>query len=192
MLDPTLALRRAHLNEVPFLSQIDLKVDDEDTDDPNEVMYYAGWGEKEFVEHRAKIAEFVTGVTKSAWVCVDVGAGAVVGMILAQCHRSVLQAPHANYYLSRLVAEGVLPENQAFCEVFQLWVDLAHRRRGIATALKCAIEEDARANHCLFIYTHTRASNSHVVALNVKLGYRIVRTGKLWDDIVRISLTKCV
>lgn len=40
------------------------------------------------------------------------------------------------------------------------------------------------------IYTHTEERNQHVVDLNVKLGYKEVRRGPIWDDIVRISLVK--
>jgi hypothetical protein len=40
------------------------------------------------------------------------------------------------------------------------------------------------------IYTHTEAHHLHVLALNHKLGYREVRRGPIWDDVVRVSLVK--
>ena len=40
------------------------------------------------------------------------------------------------------------------------------------------------------IYTHTELTNPHVIALNLKLGYREIRRGPIWDEIERVSLTK--
>ncbi len=34
------------------------------------------------------------------------------------------------------------------------------------------------------------ASNQHVIELNHKLGYREIRRGPIWDEIVRVSLVK--
>ncbi len=52
-------------------------------------------------------------------------------------------------------------------------------------------EEDIRlANDINLIYTHTEERNLHVVELNKKLGYKEVRRGLIWDEIIRISLIK--
>jgi hypothetical protein len=40
------------------------------------------------------------------------------------------------------------------------------------------------------IYTHTEERHAHVLALNQKLGYREVRRGPIWDDVIRVSLVK--
>ena len=40
------------------------------------------------------------------------------------------------------------------------------------------------------IYTHTETANAHVIELNRKLGYEIVRRGPIWDEIERTSLVK--
>jgi len=40
------------------------------------------------------------------------------------------------------------------------------------------------------IYTHTEHTNTHVLALNEKLGYHEVRRGPIWDEIERVSLVK--
>ena len=113
-----------------------------------------------------------------------------VGMVLSLCQASMLTASNTIRYLKRLIEEGVVPVDEPFCEVFQLWVDPSYRRFGVASEMKMAIENDATAKGCRFMYTHTRETNQHVVALNIKLGYNMVRTGTLWDDIVRVSLVK--
>ncbi|MCR8642009.1 GNAT family N-acetyltransferase [Paenibacillus sp. N1-5-1-14] len=74
--------------------------------------------------------------------------------------------------------------------VFQLWVDREHRRGGIATKLKQKLEELAKTIDVNLIYTHTEEKNSHVIELNEKLGYKIIRRGPIWDEIVRVSLIK--
>lgn len=74
--------------------------------------------------------------------------------------------------------------------MFQLWVNPNYRREGLGTKLKEKIEEEAHIRKVNLIYTHTEERNQHVVDLNVKLGYKEVRRGPIWDDIVRISLVK--
>ena len=96
----------------------------------------------------------------------------------------------ANRFLFRFLDRTIFPEDGRFCEVFQLWVAPAYRRQGIATLLKLHIEEEARQRAFWMIYTHTEAQNEHVIELNRKLGYQIVRCGPIWDDILRTSLVK--
>jgi GNAT superfamily N-acetyltransferase len=88
------------------------------------------------------------------------------------------------------IDRSVFPADGCFAEIFQLWVDPKHRRRGIASALKLAIEDDARHRGAGIIYTHTAAMRQDVLALNMKLGYRPVRRGPIWDVVERISLIK--
>lgn len=90
----------------------------------------------------------------------------------------------------RQIDRDVFPADGAFAEIFQLWVDPEHRRRGVGTALKRALEAAARARRLGMIYTHTEERNTHVLAFNAKLGYREVRRGPIWDEIVRVSLSK--
>ena len=40
------------------------------------------------------------------------------------------------------------------------------------------------------VYTHTELSNPHVIELKRRLGYREIRRGPIWDEIVRVSLVK--
>jgi ribosomal protein S18 acetylase RimI-like enzyme len=96
----------------------------------------------------------------------------------------------ANRYLFRYLDSSIFPADGRFCEVFNLWVDKAYRRRGIATQLKQCAEAETRRRGIQMIYTHTMASNRHVLELNDKLGYQAVRTGPLWDQTPRTSLVK--
>lgn len=56
--------------------------------------------------------------------------------------------------------------------------------------LKKRLEEVANTNNVNLIYTHIEERNLHVIELNKKLGYKEVRRGPIWDEIVRISLIK--
>ncbi|SMF79089.1 Acetyltransferases [Paenibacillus uliginis N3/975] len=85
---------------------------------------------------------------------------------------------------------SLFQEDGRFVEIFQLWVAPEYRRSGIATKLKLKLEELAKTNDVNLIYTHTEEKNKHVIELNEKLGYRIVRRGPIWDEIVRVSLIK--
>lgn len=85
---------------------------------------------------------------------------------------------------------SLFQEDGRFVEIFQLWVAPEYRRSGIATKLKLKLEELAKKNDVNLIYTHTEERNKHVLELNEKLGYRIVRRGPIWDEIVRVSLIK--
>jgi ribosomal protein S18 acetylase RimI-like enzyme len=113
--------------------------------------------------------------------------GAPVGAILWR-PRSLDTVEDGSVF--RQLDVAVFPSNGMFAEIFQLWVDRAHRRRGIATALKRAVEAAAWSRAISMIYTHTEQRNLHVLALNQKLGYREVRRGPIWDDVIRVSLVK--
>ncbi len=85
---------------------------------------------------------------------------------------------------------SAFPPDGRFCEIFNLWVDPAYRRKGLATRLKLEMEAEARRRGIQMIYTHTEEANSHVIELNLKLGYHPIRTGPLWDAVPRVSLVK--
>jgi len=85
---------------------------------------------------------------------------------------------------------SIFPEDGRFCEIFNLWVDPRYRRKGVATLLKRHAEKVSREHGYSMIYTHTEVKNSHVVQLNLNLGYRIIRTGPLWDVVERVSMIK--
>lgn len=155
---------------------------------PCEVMSPA-----DVVIHAAKIARFLVDADKGAWVCVDATEDArPQGMLLAR-FRALNDESSAELALGSVFLEldrGLFPADGRFCEVFQLWVDPACRRRGWATALKRHLEAEARRRGLGAIYTHTLELNDRVVELNLKLGYHVVRRGPIWDEAVRVSLIK--
>jgi ribosomal protein S18 acetylase RimI-like enzyme len=141
-------------------------------------------------EHRAKIAAFVAGAEDMAWIC-EHETGDPVGMIMARYRDLFHEAnTEANRFLYRFLDKAIFPVDGRFCEVFNLWVHPAWRRQGLATALKLTIENEARRRGMSMVYTHTETTNAHVIELNRKLGYQIVRVGPIWDEIERTSLVK--
>lgn len=74
--------------------------------------------------------------------------------------------------------------------VYQLWVHPDFRCKGIATKLKLALEQEAHSRNIHIIYTHTEIANQHVIDLNQKMNYKIVRIGPIWDEINRVCMIK--
>ena len=179
-------IRKAHPEDLDFLVETDL-LGEGYTVDPEE----PSMTEEDRAAHRIKISAFVCGRDDSGWIAEDELSGEKTGMILAR-FRDLYHEPgtEANQFLFRFLDRDIFPEDGRFCEVFQLWVAPAYRRQGIATRLKQQIEGESRQHGVRMIYTHTEAQNEHVIELNRKLGYRIVRSGPLWDDILRTSLVK--
>jgi len=183
-------IHRAGAEDLDFLVEKDL---DGEGYTVSPVEYVASDEEKQL--HRAKIQAFVSEPAEAGWVAVDEDCGLRVGMILAR-YRDRQHEPdnEANRWLFRFLDVSTFPEDGRFCEIFNLWVDPAYRRRGLATRLKLAAEEEARRRGIQMMYTHTEASNRHVIELNLKLGYQVVRTGRLGfgvdDEVLRTSLVK--
>jgi ribosomal protein S18 acetylase RimI-like enzyme len=170
-------LRDATLAELDLLVRIDLE------DEGVTPSYRVAWGEEQAEAHRLLIRSFVT--DRGAHVAeLD---GAAVGAVLWRA-RNVSAVEEGSVF--RSLDPAIFPPDGRFAEIFQLWVDRAFRRRGIATALKGAVDAAARSRGIEMIYTHTEERNTHVLALNQKLGYRVVRRGPIWDDIIRVSLVK--
>lgn len=181
------AIRRAVFDDLDFLVEADLS-EEGYTPAPGEMPMSAA----ERTAHRLKIAAYVSGADDIGWVVVD-ETGQRVGAILARYRDRLNEPPNeANQFLFRFLDEAIFPADGRFCEVFNLWVDPNHRRRGLATRLKLVIEEEARRRGMKMIYTHTEAANFHVIELNRKLGYQEVRCGPLWDDVPRVSLVKWI
>jgi len=137
----------------------------------------------EVVEHRQRIRSMID----ADGARIADADGTPIGVILWLVR---LLAETDPTYVFRQLDASLFPADGRFIEIFQLWVDPAYRRRGIATALKREVEVAARARNIGLIYTHTEEINTHVLALNAKLGYREVRRGPIWDDVVRVSLVK--
>jgi ribosomal protein S18 acetylase RimI-like enzyme len=113
-----------------------------------------------------------------------------IGLIAARFRNRNVDDHEPGSAFLKALDRSVFPQDGSYCEVYQLWVDPAYRRRGLATALKRRLEEEAIRRRVSMLYTHTESANLHVIALNLKLGYQVVRRGPLWDSVERVSLTK--
>lgn len=172
-------LRKATLADLDFLIQADLESD-------GDLDAFSTWTPEAQQEHRQKIAGFVQeGESKSAWVFVDTERDQPIGTISC-CWRNRSE----QYGIFAELPEDLFPKDGRFCEIFQLWVDPAFRRRGLGTRLKEQVEVECRQRGVGMIYTHTEDRNQHVIELNLRLGYKEVRRGPIWDDVVRVSLVK--
>jgi ribosomal protein S18 acetylase RimI-like enzyme len=170
-------LRQATATDLDLLVRVDL--DDEGVSS----SYRDMWGTHELAAHRLQIASLI--VDGGAHIA-DVD-GIPVGVLLWR-PRSLDTVESGSVF--RTIDRRVFPANGMFAEIFQLWVDRKHRRRGVGSALKRELEIAARARLIGMIYTHTEERNDHVLAFNLKLGYREVRRGPIWDELVRVSLVK--
>jgi ribosomal protein S18 acetylase RimI-like enzyme len=180
-----LVLKRATLADLDFLVEIDLEDEGVTHVDPQELTA------QDRGVHRTKIAGFVTDPDQAAWLYRDTAIGRPVAAIMCRFRDRHHEPPTgANRFLFRFIGTDFLPPDGRFCEVFQLWVDPAYRRQGLATRLKRHVEMETRRRGISLIYTHTEARNTHVIELNRKLGYREIRRGPIWDEVVRVSLVK--
>jgi ribosomal protein S18 acetylase RimI-like enzyme len=150
--------------------------------------YRNAWTEADFAEHRKKIAAFVTDPDHGGRVLAG-PAGDRLGAILWRYRNRFTEDFPAGYVFLDIPAE-VFPPDGRFCEIFNLWVAPTHRRQGHATALKQAAESDAKERGVALIYTHTEATNDHVLTLNANLGYKEVRRGPIWDEVIQVGLVK--
>ncbi len=89
-----------------------------------------------------------------------------------------------------LLEDGVFPADGRFLQVHDLWVAPRARRRGIARALKRALEAAAASEGFGMIYTVTETTHQAALTLNEQLGYLEVYRGPMWDDVERVGLTK--
>lgn len=145
----------------------------------------------DFERCRQKMIPYVNGFKDSAWVYEDQASSCLVGLIMCR-FRDLLSEPStdANLFLLKYLERSVFPENGRFTEIYQLWIDPEFRRQGLAADLKRHIEIESLRRFSTMIYTHTEEANSHVIDLNLKLGYREVRRGPIWDEVIRVILVK--
>lgn len=181
-----LNLRKATLDDLDYLVMTDLLSD-------GETYPPTGMSPEERQEHWNKIAGFIQDEErKAAWVFEDTKQNRPIGMILYRWRTRDPQEGEAYFGPSVFdeLAEDLFPPDGRFCEIFQLWVDPAFRRRGLGTRLKEEAEADCRRRGVGMIYTHTEERNLHVIELNRRLGYQEVRRGPIWDEMIRVSLVK--
>jgi ribosomal protein S18 acetylase RimI-like enzyme len=175
-------LRSARPDDLNFLAWIDIK------DEGVSSTYMANWNDVDWARHRASIAGFIGAPDKIAIVA-EAGPSRRVGGAYARMRNRHVEGDDPTSISLRLEA-SLFPADGRFCEMFQLWVDPSFRRRGLASRLKLAIEDEARRQGVRFICTGTETSNAGVIRLNEQMGYRIAKTGPVWDDIPRVSLVK--
>lgn len=177
-----LTARRANKGDINFLVWIDIK------DEGVSSSYMANWSDAEWAEHRLQIAAYVTEENKVAFVTEEAGSQRRVAGIYADFLQ--VQAVAKQWRMFQTVPVTLFPEDGRFCCIFQLWVDPAYRRQGLGSHLKQMVEDEARRRQIGAIYTHTEATNEHVITLNKKLGYGEIYRGPMWDEIERVALLK--
>ncbi len=177
-----LVLRRAGAADLDFLVHADLQEEGYTRSEDEE--------RESAAEHREKICSFLRDANKAAWVYEDKGIRvAAILCAFRDLHNEPKEAHGLHFYRSA-IPRATFPEDGRFCEVFNLWVERPYRRRGLATKLKEQLEVESRARGVRLVYTHTEETNPHVLALNEKMGYREIRRGPIWDEVVRVSLVK--
>ncbi len=143
--------------------------------------------------HRVKIEKFIHDDQNGAWIGWT-AEQKPAGMLLCRFRDQSNESPeifHDGTVFGNL-EPAIFPRDGRFVEIFQLWVEPEYRRMGLATQLKRHIEIEAARQGIGMIYTHTREVNFHVLELNRRLGYEVVRSGPIWDDVIRVSLVKYI
>ena len=181
MIDVMLQVRRAAEHDLNFLVWIDIK------DEGVSSSYMANWTDAEWAAHREQIAAYISGDDKIAFVIEEESCQRVAGIYADILH---VQDVVDRWQMFQTISMELFPVDGRFCSIFQLWVDPAYRRQGLGTQLKQKVEAEARRHQVGAIYTHTEATNAHVIALNKKLGYTEIYRGPMWDEIERVALLK--
>ncbi|WP_051236954.1 GNAT family N-acetyltransferase [Paenibacillus pinihumi] len=174
-------IRKAGIKDLEFMIQIDLKDEGVTTSDSPKTQ-------KELKTHSNQILNFVVEKDRGAFIFEDEENKKRIGLIMYSMVNRDHNFPWKTVFQE--LGRSMFQEDGRFVQIFQLWVAPEYRRSGIATKLKIKLEELAKTNEVNLIYTHTEETNKHVIELNEKLGYRIVRRGPIWDEVVRVSLIK--
>lgn len=176
-----LNMRNANITDHKFLARIDLKNDGYTVSDEVEMT------EQEKEEHSKKIEGYLTDPNKCAYIIEDSDSNKSIAMIMYSIANRESVYPWTIFHE---LDQKLFQSDGRFMEIFQLWVHPNYRRIGLATMLKLKLEEDAQHHKVNIIYTHTEETNPHVIELNEKIGYKEVRRGPIWDDVIRVSLIK--
>lgn len=67
--------------------------------------------------------------------------------------------------------------DKKFGNVVSLWVHKGYRRQGVATRLKELVEAWLRSQGASEVRTHVYVVNNKMLALNEKLGYKVILVG---------------
>jgi ribosomal protein S18 acetylase RimI-like enzyme len=188
-------IRQANENDLDFIERIDLEDEGGTT-----INKWTDLSPGQLKEHHLEMQKFVlassnTGKTewdtcpKFALLCTEKGSEKPIGLIMF-LFRDMNNQTFNHFEIFNKFDRDIFPPDGKICEIFQLWVAPEFRRKGIATALKNKAEETAIANNISMMYTHTLSINTHIVDMNMKLGYHVVREGPLWDREWRTSLVK--
>ncbi|TNJ68099.1 GNAT family N-acetyltransferase [Paenibacillus hemerocallicola] len=177
-------IRKATLADLDFLIQIDLKKEGLTLTEESQMM------NEDLRLHREKIMKFLIDENRGAFVYEEDNAGNRIGMIMYSIANRDEKYPPSWKTIFHELDRKLFQEDGRFVEIFNLWVAPGFRRSGIATKLKRKLEEVAKIHDVNLIYTHTEEQNIHVVELNKKLGYKEIRRGPIWDEVIRISLIK--
>ena len=175
-----LSTRRGILDDLDFLVAVDLL---------NEGYTTSGdmpQNADEASAHRNKIAAFLTDEDRGVFI-IDNLRQSRIAMIMYSVRNCDI---HEDYEIFSELQRSLFPTDGWFIQIFQLWVAPSRRREGLATMLKREVEEEAVRRNIRLIYTHSEESNSVVLHLNRRLGYREVRRGTIWDEVIRVSFVK--
>ena len=143
---PPVCIRRAILTDLDALVSADLESDAEDS--VGDLIEAESWTSVERHAHRAKITAYAQDADKYSWVCIDAKTNEVVGMLLTWFRdRNTEPRNEASDFLFRYIDQSIFPRDGRFVEIFQLWVHPIYRRRGLATQMKRAAEEEGRLHH---------------------------------------------
>jgi len=178
-----ITLRKAVPDDLDFLVWIDLE------DEGVTPSYKDEWTDAEFAAHRGRMKENINHDDAIGFVLVDDVSKERVGGIFARFRDRLEEALSSESIFNKIEMKH-FPGDGRFCEIIQLWVHPDYRRRGLATNLKRELEKESLARGIRTVYTHTEEKNTHVVELNLKLGYFEVRRDPIWDEITRDSLIK--
>lgn len=177
-----LTVRAANEGDLNFLVWIDIK------DEGVSSSYMANWTDAEWAAHREQIAAYISSKDKIAFVMEETDSQRRVAGIYADILN--VEDVVERWRMFQVISTELFPADGRFCAIFQLWVDPAYRRQGLGSRLKQMVEEEAVRRQVGAIYTHTEASNQHVITLNKKLGYAEIYRGPMWDEIERVALLK--
>jgi len=189
------SIRHADMNDFYFVAEINSIDEGIERENP-----YLTASFEEEVEFLDKIARFLdpslnTGETefstcpKYALICEDNRIKESIGLVMFLL-RNMNDSTFQHFGIYDKFERSTFPEDGRVCEIFQLWVAPEQRRKGLASELMKKAEDIALDNNIKMIYTHTEAINDHVVELCDKLGYKVIRKGTLWDEVVRTSQIK--